>query len=284
MSLPSFSTVTPGNMDMGPCRVKFNSVDLGGTLEGVKIHWEPSKGEIKSDQLGSTVLDRVLSGLNITVETMLLELAAKSIWKVAMPYMDSVASGAAGYFQNKVGQKDSSLWQTLLLHPLTKADSDLSADLTIYRAVAEGKSDLIYKPDGQIGLKVLWNAYPDTSVNPPRFCFLGDPANGLVACVIGTPAFTGTGNGTCTLTSGNNSYTKTETITITCIGINGANKSAWKVVGSVSGILGTVEMTGGAGGTQAFVSNPINFTLTDGATDFVVGDVFTIATTAANYA
>jgi flagellar hook protein FlgE len=64
-----------------------------------------------------------------------------------------------------------------------------------------------------------------------------------------------------------------ETITITAL-----NATQFSVTGSVSGLLGTATV-----GTP-FVSGQIGFTLNAGATAFVAGDRFTVATTAGTLA
>jgi hypothetical protein len=88
---------------------------------------------------------------------------------------------------------------------------------------------------------------------------------------LGTIGYTGTGNGT--VTGAEASPTSvTETWTITCT-TAAANGGTFSVVGSVSGAK-----------ADATVGTPYNntliaFTLNDGATDFIVGDAFTIPVT-----
>jgi hypothetical protein len=84
-----------------------------------------------------------------------------------------------------------------------------------------------------------------------------------------------TGNGTCTVVTGG-PQTKKGTYTVECI-IATANGGTFKIVNPDGDNLGTVEILGGAGGTGVFGSPEINLTLTDGSTDFAVGDKFTVA-------
>jgi len=58
------------------------------------------------------------------------------------------------------------------------------------------------------------------------------------------------------------------------------NGGKFEVVGSLSGPLGLATV----GTPFVAFGSQISFTINDGTTDFVVGDVFTVATTAANYA
>lgn len=85
-----------------------------------------------------------------------------------------------------------------------------------------------------------------------------------------------TGNGTCTAVSGGGKTAK-GTYTIECI-VAITNGGTFSVVGP-NGNIGDVTIVAGAGGTGVFASEELNFTLTDGSTDFALGDKFTVAVT-----
>jgi len=285
----STATVTTTNMELSPMRVSFGTagseVDLGGTLGNVVLSAKYTKANILADQSGSTVRDRRVSGVEIQVTTELSEIQNKDVWKIVFPHATKTGAGsttsAAIRFDDAMSDSDLANAKQLILHPLTKSDADKSTDYTFFKAVASAESSITYGPNDQARLKIVWNVLPDNSATPNKFFRYGDPSIVSTAAVAGAPSFTGTGNGTCTAVTVSNTYTKTETITILCLGIPSANNSNWSVSGSVSGPLGILQLTGGAGGSGAFTSGPINFTLTDGSTDWVAGDVFTIATTAA---
>lgn len=87
----------------------------------------------------------------------------------------------------------------------------------------------------------------------------------------GTPGYTGTGTGTITgVDTSPATVTETWTITCTAAAVEGGTFS---VVGSVSGAK--ADATVGV----PYDNGLIAFTINDGATDFQIGDVFTIATT-----
>lgn len=94
----------------------------------------------------------------------------------------------------------------------------------------------------------------------------------------GTADAGNTGNGTCTVVTGGK-YVQVGTYTITCIQAV-ANGGVFEVTGVNGEHLGTVAIDPGAGQTGVFTSDQINFTLTDAGTDFVYGDLFTIAVAA----
>jgi hypothetical protein len=272
---------------MTPMRVKFGTagseVDLGGTLSNVVVKTEFSKGEIKADQFGDSVLDRRVSGLMLSVTTEIAEVQLKDNWKVVLPHAKLVDGGGGNksiYLQSMVGDSDLANAKQLLLHPLSKADSDKSGDLLIYKACAVAVTEIPFGPKTQAALKIVWNALLDTSISPARLALYGDPAIGLVAASAGSPSFVGTGNGTLTGVAVYTGITVSETITATCVHAV-ANGGVFNVNGSISGPLGLATV-----GIGFNASNPqvISFTINDGTSDFVVGDAFTIVTTGGNYA
>ena len=282
----SNAVVTTSTMELTPMRVTYNGIDLGGTLANCVVTAKYSKSEIKADQSGTTVRDRRVSGIEVTVTTEIAEIQNKDRWKVVFPHATKVGTGvgslAAIEFSQNIGDGDLTNAATLVLHPLSKADADLSSDYKFYKAVASAESSITYGPTEQARLKIVWNILPDESATPNKFFRYGDPTIVQTPASAGSPAFTGTGNGTLTAVTVSNVYTKTETITALCLGAPSGNKSNWAISGSVSGPLGILQLTtGGAGSSATFTSNPINFTITDGTPDFVAGDQFTIATVAA---
>ncbi len=275
----------PEDIRIGPCDVEFNGVDLGGTMEGVKFKFDPKYQDLKIDQLGDAPVDSVLISMATSCELTIAASANKDNWKIAIPYgkLNTSGSDTSFYVENKIGTQMSQFAAVLILHPSNLSSGDLSENIKAYKAIVKSAFEVEFGPTKQRGLKIMIDFLPDFSVSPARYFIFGDPSIGAIAASAGSAvAGTNTGNGTLTaITAG--SKTVTETITATCIGINGSHHSAWKVEGAVTGAIGTVTLTGGAGGTGAFTSSYVNFTLTDGTTDFVVGDLFTIAMVGANY-
>jgi len=86
-----------------------------------------------------------------------------------------------------------------------------------------------------------------------------------------------TGNGTVTLVEGRR-YLKVGIYTLTCTAAV-THGGTFSVVDPDGNSLPDAVMTPGAGGTTAIENDQIAFTITDGGTDFVVGDSFTITVT-----
>ena len=93
-----------------------------------------------------------------------------------------------------------------------------------------------------------------------------------------TGTLAGTGNGTCTVVSGGPN-TKQGTYTITCVVLPVTHGGTFRVTNPDGQDIGFFTMPDTAGGTYAFKSDEINFTLTDGATNFDLTSIFTVAVT-----
>lgn len=277
----STANVQTQNLELTPCRVTYKGVDLGGTLDNVAISLAYSKADIMADQFGETILDKRVTGLNITVTTALAEVNLKDNWSVVFPNAQFVNDGGnkAINFVTAVGSGDYAQAGILLLHPLSRPDVDLAGDHKFFKAISTEESEFNLSPTEQSKLSIVWTCYPDTGVSPAAYYFHGDPAAGLVDAVAGAPVPGGgnVGDGTVTGETVFSGQTLTETITLTCV-TTALNGGVFHVEGSISGSLGLATV--GIG----FVSNVIAFTINDGATDFALNDSFTIATTAANYA
>lgn len=176
----SYATVDATKMELTPMQVKFkgpadvSAVDLGGTLSNVVIETKYEKAEIKADQLGTTVLDRRVKGLMVTVTTELTEIQTKTLLKVIFPHATQGTSVID--FKSMVGDADLTNAGVLTLHPLSKDPTDVDYDYTFWKACSSAESSVTYGPDNQARYKIVWNILPDTSVTPARFYRYGDPA------------------------------------------------------------------------------------------------------------
>ncbi len=93
----------------------------------------------------------------------------------------------------------------------------------------------------------------------------------------GTADGSNTGNGTCTAVTGGKT-TIPGVYTIECIRAI-TNGGEFELLDPNGKSLGVGIITAGAGGTLVFKSEDLNFTLTDGSTDFALADKFTVTVT-----
>ena len=175
----SSSTVTTSNMELSPMIVKYGTagaeVDLGGTLGNVVISAKYSKSSIMADQSGTTIRDRRVSGVEVTVTTELAEIQSKDIWKVVFPHATLTGSGTSGTlaFNANIGDSDISNAKQLILHPESKTTIDVTGSYIFYKAVASAESSITYGPTEQAKLKIVWNILPDESATPNKFFKFG---------------------------------------------------------------------------------------------------------------
>jgi hypothetical protein len=279
----SNSVIGPGNFELSPCRVTFKGVDVGATLGNVVVKNKTSLAELKSDQLGTTFIDKRVSGHNFQIDTEFAEVKFKPNWKILFPMHKMVTQGSSTLFifDSQIGFSQVSAAGLLNLHPLSLPNTDLSEDFNIYLAAAQGQADYEFSPTAQVKLKCTWDVYPDFSTPTPRFYYFGDPSTALVgASAAAAVAGTGnTGNGTVTNITAFSGYTKTEVVSMQCVTPGSAG--SFYVSGTLSGALGlaTVGLLFNGPAT-----NPeIAFKLNNGSTPFAANDNFTIATTSSNY-
>lgn len=172
----SSATVTPGNMDIGPCKVTFDGVDLGGTLGNVTVSFKVAKAAMKADQFGDTVLDESVSGIECTVETEIAEVRDKDKLAKVFPNATLITSGAqkALQFNSAIGSRSLALAKELVLHPLVEATTSEDFDWTFYKAIPTEESSYVFSPTEQGKMKIQWRILLDTSVVPARMFRHGD--------------------------------------------------------------------------------------------------------------
>lgn len=275
----SYATITTANISVSPVRISYDGIDLGAVEGDVTVSIEKPNAEIKVAQYGDSVIDLVNKGTLIKIKARLMEVTAANL-KHLFPAAFKVGSSGM-YFASNVGYKLSAYAKPLIIHPLDRADADLSRDIKLYKAVSMSPAEIPYGPEVVTGFEIEWMALPDfTSGAQARFAYFGDPTVGLINASAAAAVAGGgnVGNGTVGSIIVSNAATKTETITLLCID-EAANGGEFKVTGGDGRVLGVASV--GA----AFVAddNSIALTISDGATDFAEGDTFTIATTAANY-
>ena len=240
MSPVSFSNINPTNFELSPCRVTYGGVDIGATLGNVAVKTKTALSDLKSDQLGSTIIDKRVSGHSFTIETEFAEVLLKQNWKILFPMNKFVQQGSSTlfYFDSAIGFSQRGAAKMLTLHPLSRDNSDLSEDFNVYLATAQGQADFTLSPSEQVKMKCVWDVYPDFTTQPARFYSFGDPATSLLPASAGAAtAGTGnTGNGLITGITAFSGFTKTETISLKCV--TPGTGGSFFVTGSQSGALG----------------------------------------------
>jgi hypothetical protein len=156
------ATITTNKMELTPQRVTFNSIDLGGTLGNVLVEVKTSKGEIKADQYGNSVIDRRNNGMEIKVTLELAEVRDITKMSYVFPSATLATSGSdkSLTFYAKIGASDLDAAQLLNLHPIVLDDSDVTQDHNFYKAYPSEESSITYGPEKQSSAKLVFHVYP----------------------------------------------------------------------------------------------------------------------------
>ena len=156
----------PVKVGFGPCRLTYGGVVLESTKGGTTLSYAPEVFEMTADEFGNTPYDAVLIGEVLTISTNLL----MSDWEQLQAAMPGGTLVIDATDQNKkkltfggAMKRFGALAKELTLHPLEKDDTDTSADVTVYKAIAWGNVDLAYNLDGEKVVPVEFHALLDTS-------------------------------------------------------------------------------------------------------------------------
>lgn len=170
-------TVTTNKIELSAQRWNYKGVDLGATIGGTTVTIKTEKAEVKADQKGTTVVDRRVTGIMVTIEGELEQTRAVDTWKTIFPNgvkLTAAGSKEAIELGAPLGSADVDLAGLLTLHPVVAADADISKDISVYKATPSEESAIVYGPDATAKLKLVMNVYEDTTSTPPRWMRFGD--------------------------------------------------------------------------------------------------------------
>lgn len=286
MAKPSLSG-SPQTILVTSALLKYKGVDIG-LVSGVKVSVKHLTTEVMTDQTGKSKVNHFHVGDDLSCEVQLDEYTAAKM-KTAYPKAAFITSGGAARITwgRSIGEDFYSTAGLLEIIPTSDDTSYSGRHFKFWKAAPVGDSAFEYGPDKKIQIKTTFYAYPDfTKPNNEYFGQFGDDAAGsLVPAAAGSPTPGGgnVGDGTVTGVFVSDTFTKTETWTLSCIAAI-ANGGLFSVSGSVTGARGVATVGSAYTSNNITPANSeIGFLINDGATDFAVGDSFTIATTAANY-
>lgn len=150
------------NLRIGPCSVVWKSANLGFTLGGVKLTYERKFSDLKVDAYGDSPVDAALTGTNLTVSFKIAEPVAEAIARL-LPEGTSLtgANGQQVGFGAGEGASMRAYAGALTLHPLNKAATDTSEDVTLYLAYPAANTELNYEVNNQRAVSVEFRALVD---------------------------------------------------------------------------------------------------------------------------
>jgi hypothetical protein len=115
--------------------------DLGPTKEGIEVASETTLFEVKSNQKGELVLDRIVQGTNLSLDAGFLDVSqANKETIIGLGVGDTLVSGSntiVGLGESKLFQNASDIGGRLILHPIRLDLSDRSSDVVIWNSLAQ---------------------------------------------------------------------------------------------------------------------------------------------------
>ena len=157
---------------LGVCSVVFNNVDLGHTIGGVTVSYEPIYHDRVVDKYGATIVDKILMGEKLTAKVPLAETTLANL-QIAIP--EGTTSGDKLTLGSSVGDALSDEAKVLVLHPIANEASNRDDDVVIHKAVSSGPIEIAFKNDGEKIYEVEFMALLDETKTDGNYLgFIGD--------------------------------------------------------------------------------------------------------------
>lgn len=161
------------NTRVGVCSVSFNGVDLGHTLGGVEVTYEPTYHDVTVDKYGQTIVERVLIGEKLMAKVPLAEYTIANL-KVAMPQGQYAgAANARLQLGSSSGQSARADAAELVLHPINEGTR--ARDVVFPKAYVGNQITLNHKIDETRVIECEFIALLDETKSDNNYLgFIGD--------------------------------------------------------------------------------------------------------------
>lgn len=158
---------------VGACDVTFNSLDLGHTVGGVEVSYEPEYMDVTVDKYGKTVVEKFLIGEKLTAKVPLAEFTIANL-RTSMP--QATFAGAANariLLGASAGQSARADSAQLVLHP--RNEGTRAFDVVMHKAYVESTIELMHKVDEQKTIEVTFVALLDETKSDGNYLgLIGD--------------------------------------------------------------------------------------------------------------
>lgn len=162
------------NVKMGVCSVTFDDTDLGHTIGGVTVAYEPEYHDIMVDKHGNTVAEKVLIGENLQATVPLAEHTVANLLE-AIPAGTSGGTDARVEIGKDAGERMKQYAAQLVLHPEANTASDLSEDVVIHKALIVEPIEFEFSNEGEKIVEVVFQAIIDDTKSDGNYLgLIGD--------------------------------------------------------------------------------------------------------------
>lgn len=144
---------------VGVCTVSYNNLDLGHTLGGVEVSYEPEYADVKVDKYGNTVVEKYLVGEKFTAKVPLAEFTIANL-RVAMPQSQFAGAGNSRILiGSSAGDTAKAVAYQLVLHPINEGTR--AYDVVMYKAYVSSQVALNHKVDEVKVIECVFEALLD---------------------------------------------------------------------------------------------------------------------------
>lgn len=177
-------------VQLGPCQIRYRDPDtgeiiaIGATTGGTKLSYEQKFTDIKIDQLGETVVKKILQGESASIEFTIAESGFEKL-KLAMPFGNLYTNGSSSAFGIGSNAGGDLLEKSveLFVHPIntegtagTDDEDFISNDIQIWQAANASAVELSYAVGETRAYKVNMEIFPDFTRPAGQYLFIiGDP-------------------------------------------------------------------------------------------------------------
>lgn len=158
---------------VGVCTVTYNGTDLGHTVGGVEVVYEPTYHDVIVDKFGETVVEKVLMGEKLTAKVPLAESTIANM-RNAIPQSQFAGAGNARILIGKSsGQSARASAYQLVLHP--QNEGTRAFDVVFHKAYVANEITLAHKVDETKVIEVEFEALLDETKSDNNYLgFIGD--------------------------------------------------------------------------------------------------------------
>lgn len=161
------------NVKVGACDVTYNGVDLGHTIGGVEVSYEPVYKDVMVDAYGETIVEKYLIGEKLTAKVPLAESTIANL-RNAVPQSTFAGAGNSRITVGaKAGKKATDDAYELVLHP--SGEGTRAFDIVLHKAYSSEAVTVSHTNDGEKVIEVTFQALLDESKSDGNYLgLIGD--------------------------------------------------------------------------------------------------------------
>lgn len=161
------------NVKVGVCSVTYNSLDLGHTIGGVEVSYEPVYKDVMVDLYGETPVEKYLIGEKLTAKVSLAESTIANLRNAIPQSVFGGAGNARITVGAKAGKQATDDAYELVLHPV--GEGTRAFDVVFYKAYVGSTVVLPHRNDEEKVIEVTFEALLDESKSDGNYLgLIGD--------------------------------------------------------------------------------------------------------------